>query len=54
MDAPLFLEKVNVVDPPWARANRAQAARLLRISRRQLFDTIRQYGLHEPGNEPEA
>jgi hypothetical protein len=24
------------------------------ISRRQLFDTIRQYGLHEQGNEPEA
>ncbi len=28
--------------------NRTRAARLLGISRRQLFDKIRQYGLHEP------
>ena len=34
--------------------NRTRAARLLGISRRQLFDTFRQYGLHEQGNEPKA
>ena len=34
--------------------NRTRAARLLGISRRQLFDTIRQYRLHEQGNEPKA
>ena len=34
--------------------NRARAARLLGISRRRLFDTIRQYGLREQGNEPKA
>jgi hypothetical protein len=39
---------------PWARANRPQAARLLGISRRQLFDTIRQHGLQEQANEPET
>ncbi|HTU18040.1 MAG TPA: sigma-54 dependent transcriptional regulator, partial [Gemmataceae bacterium] len=32
--------------------NRTRAARLLGISRRQLFDKIRQYGLHDTGKEP--